>query len=59
LAALDSQRCVVHTGAHSLHTIAAWLCTLEVEFDIVEPPELLEFLRAMNARIQQALGRAQ
>jgi predicted DNA-binding transcriptional regulator YafY len=59
LAALDSQRCVVHTGAHSLHTIAAWLCTLEVEFEVVEPPELREFLRAMNARIQHALERAQ
>lgn len=59
LEALDSQRCVVHTGAHSVHTIAAWLCTLEVEFDVVEPPELLEFLRGMNARVHQALGRSQ
>ncbi|MGA3251446.1 MAG: WYL domain-containing protein, partial [Paraburkholderia sp.] len=58
LTALDSHRCIVHTGAHSLHTIAAWLCTLEVEFDIVEPPELLEFLRGMNARIHQAVGRS-
>jgi predicted DNA-binding transcriptional regulator YafY len=58
LAALDSQRCIVHTGAHSLHTIAAWLCTLEVEFDVVEPPELLEFLRGMNSRIHQALERS-
>jgi predicted DNA-binding transcriptional regulator YafY len=58
LAPLDSQRCVVHTGAHSLHSIAAWLCTLEVEFDVVEPPELLEFLRGMNARIRQALERS-
>ena len=59
LAALDSQRCIVHTGAHSLHSIAAWLCTLEVEFDIEEPPELVEFLRGMNTRIHQALGRSE
>ncbi|MGF6727071.1 putative DNA-binding transcriptional regulator YafY [Paraburkholderia sp. GAS41] len=59
LAALDSQRCVAHTGAHSVHTIAAWLCTLEIEFEVVEPPELVEFLRGMNARIHQALGRSE
>jgi predicted DNA-binding transcriptional regulator YafY len=58
LAPLDSQRCIVHTGAHDLHTIASWLCTLEVEYDIQEPPELLEFLRSMNARIDRTLGRA-
>jgi predicted DNA-binding transcriptional regulator YafY len=53
---LDSKRCIAHTGAHDLHTIAAWLCTLEVGFDIEEPPELLEYLRRMNARVGQALA---
>ncbi|MEW6346534.1 MAG: YafY family protein [Paraburkholderia sp.] len=58
LAPLDSRRCIVYTGANSVHAIASWLCTLEVEFDIVEPPELLEFLRGMNARVHQALERS-
>lgn len=55
---LDSRRCVVHTGAHDLYTIAAWLCTLEVEFDVEEPPELIGFLRAMNTRIGKAVGQS-
>src|SRR5690606_9391712 len=58
LTALDSERCVLETGAPSLHALALWLCLLDVEFDVEEPVELYEHLRNAHARIGGVLERA-
>lgn len=53
---LDDTTCVVHTGADSAEQFASWLGTLGVEFRVTEPPELVDALRALAARLHAATG---
>lgn len=55
---LDEDRCVFTCGASSLETIGLWVCMLDVEFEVVEPPELLPHLRAAAARLTRAAKRS-
>ncbi|MBN1236904.1 MAG: WYL domain-containing protein [Gammaproteobacteria bacterium] len=57
LTALDGDRCVLETGAPSLHVLAVWLCMLDVGFDVEAPAELYEYLRAVHARLGSVLAR--
>jgi predicted DNA-binding transcriptional regulator YafY len=59
LSALDSERCVLETGAPTLHWLAVWLCLLDVEFEVEEPAELYDYLRNVHARVGSVLQRAQ
>jgi predicted DNA-binding transcriptional regulator YafY len=52
---LDDRRCVLSAGANSLDGLAVWISMLGVDFEIVEPPELLDHLRAAHARIGRAV----
>ncbi len=58
LARLDGGRCVLETGAHSLETLAFWAAFSGVEFEVLEPPELVEHLRRLAARLDRAAARA-
>ncbi|MFC4535358.1 helix-turn-helix transcriptional regulator [Sphaerisporangium dianthi] len=48
--AVDERTCVLHTGADTLHTLAVHLGMLDLDFQVTEPPELVEHLRALTAR---------
>ncbi|MEO3875843.1 YafY family protein [Nonomuraea sp. B12E4] len=48
--AVDADTCVLNTGADSLHTIAVHIGLLDLDFEVVEPPELIDHIRALTAR---------
>lgn len=53
---LDEQRCLLETGAHSLALLGMFIAMLDVEFEVQEPAELAEHLRATAARLLRAAG---
>ncbi|GAA0965832.1 WYL domain-containing protein [Acrocarpospora macrocephala] len=48
--ALDEHTCVLHTGADSLNTLAVYLGMLDLDFEVTEPPELIDHIRDLTAR---------
>lgn len=52
---LDEGRCLLRCGAHALDHLAGWLLALDVAFEVIEPPALLERLRAAQRRLEQSL----
>lgn len=53
---LDTHRTRVSVGASSMAGLAAWVASFEVDFEVVEPPELFDVLRKVRERIDGALG---
>ncbi|MEV8635792.1 YafY family protein [Streptosporangium sp. NPDC051023] len=53
---LDEHRCLLHGRADTLEWLAARLLMLGCEFQVHEPPELLEHLRALSACALRAAG---
>jgi predicted DNA-binding transcriptional regulator YafY len=47
---LDDHTCVLHTGADSVETLAVYLGLLDQDFEVTEPPELLDHLRRLARR---------
>ncbi|WP_406075904.1 helix-turn-helix transcriptional regulator [Micromonospora sp. NBC_01638] len=56
LEAIDQRACLLHTGGESLGNLAAFLGTLEVDFDVLDPPELCAVIRGVAARFGRAAG---
>lgn len=54
---LDGARCVMHSGANHLESLAYWLMALDVEFEVLEPPTLKALLEKAHARVARALAR--
>ena len=54
LEAVDQSSCLLHTGSHSLEGLTIHLMLLGVDFQVHEPPELIDYLR----RLAERLGRA-
>lgn len=52
---IDAERCRFSSGGYSLVSIVAWLLTLEVDFEIEEPAELADQVRALHARLGRVL----
>lgn len=52
---LDARRTRISLGASSLSGLAAWVASFEVDFEVVEPPELQDVLRDLRTRIDRAL----
>jgi len=52
---IDQSSCMLHTGSYSLETIAIHLSFLGVDFQVHEPPELLEHIRSVVERLKRAL----
>src|SRR5215212_3570024 len=48
---LDERRCELRTGDDNLEWLAARLTMLRVDFDVHEPPELVEHLAALGRRL--------
>ncbi|WP_220504778.1 YafY family protein [Microbispora sp. H13382] len=51
---VDDGACVLSTGSNSLDEPAAWVARLGVPFEVHEPPELVEHIRALGARLVAA-----
>jgi len=51
---LDAQTCSYRTGDDDLRWLALRLAMLDVEFEVHEPPELVEQLRLLAARLDRA-----
>jgi predicted DNA-binding transcriptional regulator YafY len=54
LEAINDNSCLLHTGSHSLDSLAIHLIWLGVEFRVHEPPELLAHLCKLAERMQKA-----
>ena len=51
---LGKERCAYRTGDDNLEWLAARLAMLGVEFEVHEPPELVEHLRGLSERLARA-----
>ncbi len=55
---IDAGRCRLESGAHSLGGLAMHIVLVGEEFEIEEPPELVEHVRELAARLHRAAGRS-
>ena len=53
---LDDSTCVVEVGADTPEMLALYLGMLGADFQVHEPPELVEHLRALSARYRRAVS---
>jgi predicted DNA-binding transcriptional regulator YafY len=56
LEALDDRSCMLHTGSHSLEGITIHLSLLNVDFQVHEPPELIDYIRQLSDRLRRAIA---
>jgi predicted DNA-binding transcriptional regulator YafY len=54
LQAVDARTCVLDTGADTLDTLAVYLSMLGVDFEVGEPPDLVEHIRKLADRYRRA-----
>ncbi|MEV6868564.1 YafY family protein [Streptosporangium subroseum] len=51
---VNDHTCTLRIGSDSLDHLAVWVAAFGFEFDVHEPPELVEHLRTLSARLQRA-----
>jgi predicted DNA-binding transcriptional regulator YafY len=51
LEAVDEHTCLLHTGSNSLDELAVYVAIKGVDFDILEPPELLDKIGELAGRL--------
>jgi predicted DNA-binding transcriptional regulator YafY len=56
LEALDERSCILHTGSHSLDEITIHLTLLGIDFQVHEPPELVDYIRQLTDRLGRAIA---
>jgi hypothetical protein len=54
LEAIDSKTCALLTGAESAEMLAVYLSLIGVDFEVREPPELVERIRMLAERYRRA-----
>lgn len=54
LTRIDEQRCLLETGSQTLSSLCLHLAMLEVDFDVLEPPELIAYTAQLAQRLQRA-----
>jgi predicted DNA-binding transcriptional regulator YafY len=54
LEAIDECRCRVHIGAYSMEMLAAYIAMFGVDFEVTDPPELVEHVRRLSERYERA-----
>jgi predicted DNA-binding transcriptional regulator YafY len=54
LEAIDTKTCMLQTGAHSAETLAVYLSLIGVDFEVREPPELVDQIRKLAKRYRRA-----
>jgi predicted DNA-binding transcriptional regulator YafY len=55
---IDARSCEYRTGDDNLAWLALRIAMLGVDFEVHEPPELAEHLRALTGRLRRAAGRS-
>jgi predicted DNA-binding transcriptional regulator YafY len=53
---VDEHTCVLETGSDTPHLLTVYLGMLDVDFEVIEPPELVDHLRRLIKRYQRATG---
>jgi predicted DNA-binding transcriptional regulator YafY len=53
---IDEHSCILETGSGSLGDLVGYLTSLDVAFDVLDPPELRTLLRELAARYAAAAG---
>ena len=53
---IDSHSCLLRTGGCSLDTLSVYLALIGVEFQVKEPPELIECIRWLADRFNRAVS---
>lgn len=53
---LDGRRCRLRTGDDDLGWLALRIAMVGVDFEVHEPPELVEELRALSSRLARAIA---
>lgn len=56
---VDDNSCMLHTGSNSLDELAIYVAVKGVEFEVLEPPELIEHLAVVAGRLARAARRSQ
>jgi predicted DNA-binding transcriptional regulator YafY len=56
--AVDERTCIVDAGSDSPHMLAVYLGMLDADFEVREPPELVEQLRSLADRYRRATAGA-
>lgn len=56
--AVDAESCVLHTGSNSLDEIAVYVGLFGFDFEVHEPPALVDHIRALTARLTRSVDRA-
>jgi predicted DNA-binding transcriptional regulator YafY len=54
LQAIDERTCMFHTGSHSLDSLSVYLALIGFDFEVREPPELVERVRLLAERFSRA-----
>jgi predicted DNA-binding transcriptional regulator YafY len=54
LEAIDQHSCLLHTGSYSAEVLTIHLLFLGVDFRVDEPPDLIDCIRKMSARLSQS-----
>jgi predicted DNA-binding transcriptional regulator YafY len=52
---IDDHSCVLVCGADTVETVAVYIGLLDVDFDVTEPPELVQRLRMLSDRYRRAV----
>lgn len=52
--AVDESCCVLHAGSNSLEQLALHVALKGFDFEVLEPPELVEYVAALGARCRRA-----
>ena len=48
---VDDRTCTLHVGSHSLDEMAIWLAVIGFDFDVHEPPELVDHVHGLAQRL--------
>lgn len=51
---VDEHSCILHTGSNSLDQLALYVGIKGVDFEVLDPPELIEHVRALAGRFARA-----
>jgi predicted DNA-binding transcriptional regulator YafY len=54
--AVDDRTCVVSAGSDNPQMLAVYLGMLDADFEVEEPPELVEHVRALADRYRRAVA---
>jgi predicted DNA-binding transcriptional regulator YafY len=57
LEAIDDARCLMHSPANQLESLAVWLLAIDVEFEVQDSPALRALLVKMGERLARGLAR--